>query len=433
MQSIAFFPQLPFSLKFAIVLPMEKQKILVVCQHYWPETFRITDICEGLVENGYEVDVLCGIPNYPKGQFFDGYSYRKNRRQEKAGVQIRRAFEIPRGNNSNFRIFVNFVSFPLASLMHLPRLLRKKYDRILVYQLSPVFMAFMPILLSKMKKTPLYIYICDFWPHSLFSIMPIKNKWLRKRITNFSYWHYRQATGLMGVFEGIAERLHTLVGIPEKKIMYIPQVCEKLYEQKIYDEALMARFCDGKFNIVFAGNINPAQDFETVTAAAKMVKDAGYTNIRYIILGEGMSKPWLMEQVQQLGMGEDWVFEGLVPVEDVPRYQTLADALLVALTQSDLFEYGIPAKVQSYMAAGKPILSAMDGAGYDLIMDSGSGISVKSGDTEGLAAIIQRMVDMPAQQREQLGENGRRYHFANFERNANLKKLIQFVFGENKE
>ncbi len=407
---------------------MEKQRILVVCQHYWPETFRITDICEGLVENGYEVDVLCGIPNYPKGEFFEGYGYRKNRRQVKAGVNIRRAFEIPRGNNSNFRIFVNFISFPLAELMHLPRLLRQKYDRIMVYQLSPVFMAFMPILLAKWSKTPLYIYICDFWPHSLFSILDIKNKTLRKWITNFSYWHYRKADGLMGVFEGIAERLNTLVGIPAEKIMYIPQVCEKLYEQDIHDEKLEKRFCDGRFNIVFAGNINPAQDFETVTAAAKKAKDAGYNKIRYIILGEGMSKQWLMDEAQRLGMGEDWVFEGLVAVEDVPRYQTIADALLVALTKSDLFEYGIPAKVQSYMAAGKPIISAMDGAGYELINGSGAGISVKSGDADGLAKTIMNMYDMSAQQRAEYGAAGRAYHFANFERNANLKKLIDFVF-----
>ncbi len=406
---------------------MRKKKILVVCQHYWPETFRVTDICEGLVENGCEVDVLCGIPNYPAGKFFPGYSYRKNRRQIRRGVNIRRAFEIPRGDNSNFRIAVNFVSFPLASLMHLPGLLRKDYDRIMVYQLSPVFMAFMPIMLAKLKKTKLYIYICDFWPHSLFSIIDVKNKFLRKLITKFSYWHYRKADGLMGVFEGIAERLNTLVGIPKEKIAYIPQVCEKIYEQEIWDDKLMARFCDGRFNIVFAGNINPAQSFDVVTAAARQVKDRGYSGIRYIILGEGMSKQWLMDEAARLDMADDWVFEGLVPVEEVPKYQTLADALLVALSKSELFDYGIPAKVQSYMAAGKPVISAMDGAGKELINGSGCGISVDSGDVSGLAEVIMKMHDMSEAERKAMGSMGKAYHFANFERNANLKKLMDFM------
>ncbi len=411
------------------VVKKQNKKILVVCQHYWPETFRITDICEGLVENGYDVDVLCGIPNYPGGKFFEGYSYTKHRRQVQNGVNIRRAFEIPRGNNSNFRILLNFISFPLASLTHMRRLAKQKYDRILVYQLSPVFMAYMPIRLAKKTKTPLYIYICDFWPHSLFSIFNFKNERLRKWLTNMSYWHYRQADGLIGVFEGIAERLHTLVGIPEEKITYIPQVCEKIYEQQIHDPALEQRFCDGKFNIVFAGNINPAQSFDTVTAAAKKAKDKGYTDIRYIILGEGMSKQWLMDEVGKLGMADDWVFEGLVPVAEVPKYQTIADALLVALSKSDLFAYGIPAKVQSYMASGKPVISAMDGAGKDLINDSGCGISVPSGDVDGLADVIMRIHDMPQEDRLAMGGKGRDYHFAHFERNANLQKLIDFVFG----
>jgi glycosyltransferase involved in cell wall biosynthesis len=225
--------------------------------------------------------------------------------------------------------------------------------------------------------------------------MDIKNRAIRKMITSMSYWHYRKADGLIGVFRGIAERLHTLVGIPEEKITYIPQVCEKIYERQIHDPALEKRFCDGKFNIVFAGNINPAQSFDTVTAAAKKVADAGYTGIRYIILGEGMSKQWLVDEVRRLGMEDSWVFEGLVPVEDVPKYQTVADALLVALSKSDLFEYGIPAKVQSYMASGKPVISAMDGAGKELINESGCGISVSSGDVDGLAGIIMRLHDMP--------------------------------------
>ncbi len=397
-----------------------------MCQHYWPETFRITDICEGLAENGHEVDVLCGIPNYPKGKFFEGYSYTKNRKQVHKGVNIRRAFEIPRGTNTNFRIFINFISFPLGEVGHFFRLLfsKKKYDKILIYQLSPVFMATMPLILGKVKKIPSFVYICDFWPHSLLSIIHIKNKLLIKWVTAFSYWHYKKADGLIGGFEGIATRLNTLVGIPKEKIVYIPQVCEKIYEERIYDEELHKRF-EGTFNIVFAGAINPAQSFDTVVKAAQIVKESGITNICYIILGEGMSKGWLMEETARLGL--NFVFEGLKPVEEVPKYQTLADAMLVALSKSDLFEYGIPVKVQSYMAAGKPIISAMNGAGKELINSVGCGISCDSGEHTALAEIIIKFYNMPKEEREKIGQKGRDYHFANFERNANLKKLMQFM------
>lgn len=410
-----------------------KGRILVVGQHYWPETFRSTDLCEGLVERGYEVDVLTGIPNYPGGKFFDGYSYKKNRKQRKNGVNIERAFEIPRGSKSNFRIFLNFASYSISQLFHIPKYLKRKYDRIICYQLSPVTMALMPIILSKLTKTKLYMYIGDFWPHSLFSIINIKNKFLRKFFTKFSYWHYRQAYAASGVFQGIADRLVSEVGFDPENVAYIPQAAEKLYEKEVYDSELEKRFKDGKFNIVFAGNINPAQAFDVVTKAAREVKDRGIDNVRYIILGEGMSKEWLINEVKNLDMEDDWIFEGLKPVEEVPKYQTIADGLLVALSKSELFTYGIPAKVQSYMAAGKPIIASMDGDAQKLINESGSGKCVPAGDYLGLADVIAEMATADKAELKKYGDAAKKYHYANFERNANLDKYIDFLFKDDKD
>ncbi len=407
------------------------KKILVICQHFWPETFRITDICEGLVEKGYEVDVLCGIPNYPAGKFFKDYGYFKNRRQNYKGINIIRVPEIPRGNNTNLRIFLNYISFPFCSLFYIPMLLRKDYDRILVYQLSPVFMALPGIIISKLKKIKLYIYICDFWPHSLLSILHFKNKTAINIITKMSYWHYRKADGLIGVFKGIQTRLISDIGIPKLKTLYVPQAAEKVYEREDFDQMLHDRFA-GKFNIVFAGNINPAQCFDVVTQAAMMVKQKDYKDINYIIIGEGMSKKWLVDEVEKLGLTDAFFFEGFMPVEEVPKYQTLADALIVALSKSPLFEYGVPAKVQSYMASGKPIVGAMDGEGQRLVNSSGCGICVPSGDVKGLAKAIIALVDLSPAERNKMGIKGRAYHFKHFERDYNLSRLEEFVFNDNR-
>jgi colanic acid biosynthesis glycosyl transferase WcaI len=410
---------------------MKKKRILVICQHFWPETFRITDICEGLVENGYEVDVLCGIPNYPAGKFFEGYGLFKNRRQSYKGINIFRAPEIPRGNNSNVRIFINYLSFPIFSLFYVPRLLSKKYDRVLVYQLSPVFMMWPGILIAKLKRVKLFVYICDFWPHSLLSIINFKNRFLVSALTKMSYWHYRRADGVIGVFKGIQQRVIDNVGVEKSKTLYIPQAAEKIYEIDVHDKNLIKKF-KGKFNIVFAGNINPAQSFETILAALKIIVNKGHRNIRFIIIGDGMSKKWLVDEVHSNNLDDYFSFEGFMPYQDVPKYQTLADALIVALSKSPLFEYGIPAKVQSYLASGKPILGAMDGEGKKLINTSGSGICVDSGDASGLASAIIKMVEMTPEQRKKMGIQGRKYHFKHFERNYNLNRLIQFVFNDNR-
>jgi len=410
----------------------KQERILIVGQHYWPETFRITDIAEGLVERGYHVEVLCGTPNYPAGKFFRGYGFFKKKTEIHNGVKITRVPEIPRGNNSNFRIFINYISFPFFALFYVPFFLFKKYDRVVAYQLSPVFMSLPAILLAKIKQKPLFFYVCDFWPHSLFSMLDIKNKFIRKFITKFSYWHYRRSDGIIGVFKGMQERFVSEVGIQKEKTLYIPQAPEKIYEQQIHDKELSKRF-KGKFNIMFAGNINPAQCFDVITQAAKLVKDDGYKDIRYIIIGDGMSRKWLQAEVKKLGLNKQFVFEGLKPVEDIPKYQTITDATIVALSKSPLFEYGIPAKVYSYMPAGKPIIGAMDGEGQRLINTLAKcGICVDSGDTAGLAKAIEKLVKMPSKQRILLGEHGRNYHFKHFEREYNLDRFIEFIINNNR-
>lgn len=406
------------------------QKILIVGQHYWPETFRITDIAEGLVQRGYEVEVLCGTPNYPTGKFFEGYGFLRKTIETRNGVKITRVPEIPRGNNSSFRIFINYISFPFFSMFYVPFFLFKKYDRILAYQLSPVFMSLPAILLAKLKRKKLYFYVCDFWPHSLFSIIDIKNRFVRKLITQVSYWHYRRADGIIGVFKGMQERFISEVHIPELKTLYIPQAPEKIYENQTIDKGLASRFRI-TFNIVFAGNINPAQSFDVITKAAQIVKDKGYEDIRYIIIGDGMSRKWLQSEVKKLNLTDQFIFEGLKPVEEIPKYQAIADATIVALSKSPLFEYGIPAKVYSYLPSGKPIIASMDGEGQRLINNLAQcGICVNSGDIKGLADAIEKLVIMPTSKRKSLGENGRKYYFKHFEREHNLNRLIDFIVND---
>ena len=149
------------------------KRILIISQHYWPENFRITDIAEGFAASDIAVDVLCGLPNYPKGEYFAGYSYWKPRREERNGVQIYRAGEVLRRGNSSVRIFLNYISYPLTAPLHLLRLLGKRYDAVFCYETSPVLMLWPAIVWSKLTATPLTTYVLDLWPENLYSVLPI--------------------------------------------------------------------------------------------------------------------------------------------------------------------------------------------------------------------------------------------------------------------
>lgn len=404
------------------------KKILIVGQHFWPESFRINDIADFLAnEKDCEVDVLCGLPNYPSGKFPDGYGYFKNRHQTYKNITIHRAFEIPRGNNSSFRIFFNYISFPIASLFHVPKLLTKKYDKIFIYQLSPVMMSIAGILLGKLRRTETIMYVLDLWPENLYSVLHIKNSLLRNIAQSVSHWHYRRVDKLIVLSEKMQDRLASITGIAPENITIIPQAAEKLYEQEIQDKALKDRFKTG-FNLVFTGSITPAQSFDTIIEAAKIVRNTKIDDVNWIIVGDGMARKQVEANVEKAGLKDIFFFEGQKPVTDIPKYTTIADGLIGTLVKSDLLEATIPAKVMSYIASGKPILLSMDGEVRALINEKiKGGYANPAEDYHALAQSVIKLYSLSNEERIAMSTRLKKYHNEHFERTLLLEKLYKFI------
>lgn len=404
-----------------------KTKILVVSQHFWPESFRINDICDFLVnDKKCDVDVLCGLPNYPLGKFYTGYSYFKNKKETHNGLCIRRVLEIPRGNNSNLRIFINYISFPIFSLFHIPYLLTKHYDKILIYQTSPVMMSIVGITIGKLKRVETTICVMDLWPENLFSVLNFKNKLIRKFLTVTSHWYYKKADKLIAMTEKMKEKLIDVTNKSSDKVVIIPQAAEKIYESEVHDKVLKKRF-EKSFNILFTGNISPAQSFETIIGAAKILKTKGLDKIKWIIVGDGMSRKWLEAEVAKNDLTDLFVFEGQHPVADIPKYTAIADILVGCLSKSDLLEATIPAKVYSYIAAGKPIVLAMDGEVQQLINQIRCGFAGPTEDSTALTQNISKIYHSTKLDRDAMGKRAKLYHFKNLERNLTLNKLFDFL------
>lgn len=411
----------------------KKKRILIVCQHFWPESFRINDIADFLADDrDCEVEVLCGLPNYPSGKLAPGYSLFKNRKQIRNSVSIRRVLEIPRGDNSNIRIFLNYVSFPFFSLFHVPRLLTKRYDHIFLYQLSPVMMSIAGLLVGRIKKIPTTMYVLDLWPENLYSVLDIQSPLLRKVATSVSSWHYKKADKLIALSETMKSRLLEVTGKSPENVTVLPQACEKIYEQDIDDPRLTKRF-NKTFNIVYAGNISPAQSFETIIESADLIVKSGIEDIRWIIVGDGMSRNDVISMVRAKGLSQYFVFEGQKPVEDIPKYTHIADAFIGCLVKSSLLEATIPAKVLSYIASGKPIVLAMDGEVQDLINKKiKCGYASGAEDTVSLADNIKKIYSLPQTQQKAFGERARKYHFKHLERNLILARMYDFIFNTSK-
>jgi colanic acid biosynthesis glycosyl transferase WcaI len=291
-----------------------------------------------------------------------------------------------------------------------------------------VMMAIAGILVGKIKRVETTMYVLDLWPENLFSVIDIKNPFLRVVATKVSHWHYKHVDKLVVLSVRMKHKLIDVTNIPENKITVLPQTCEKIYEQESLDGSIAEKFKIG-FNILYAGNISPAQSFETIIAAAIQLKMEGLRDINWIIVGDGMSRKWLENEVAMAGLEKYFYFEGFMPIEDIPKYTFAADLLIGCLVKSDLLEATIPAKVMSYIASGKPMVLAMDGEVQDLVNEKiHCGFASPTGDAAALAENIKAIYSMTEHERRAMGARGRSYHFKYFERSFILTKLYNFIF-----
>ncbi len=402
------------------------KRILVVCQHFWPENFRINDICYGLTDHDIEVDVLCGMPNYPKGEWFEGYNAKGPKRETHRGIAIYRCPEIRRKNNTSIRIFLNYMSYPVTSSFAVRKLYKNKYDKVFIYSLSPVYMGRAGLKIAKKQKIESVTYVMDLWPENLYSVLNFKNKLIRRILYNSSTKYYKRTDKLICLSEKAKRILRERTGKAEEKCMVMPQCCEKFYENTLPDDGLSARF-GGAFNIVYTGNISPAQDFPAMAEAARLLRERG-VKANWIIVGDGMSRTEAEETVREKGLSDIFFFEGSKAPTEIPKYTHIASALIACLTKSPLLDCTIPAKVMSYFAAGRPIVLGMDGEANETVNSCGCGFATESGDAKALADSLEKLARLSPAEREEMGARAKALHFEKFERDSNLNRLIEFIF-----
>lgn len=403
------------------------KRILVVSQHFWPENFRINDIVEGFLQDGLAVDVLCGLPNYPKGEWFDGFNAKGPLTGSYHGARVFRAKELPRRGNTGASIFLNYISWPLYARFALHRL-PGNYDAVFCFNTSPVLMCWPAAVYAKKHGVPLTNYVLDIWPENLYSVLPVQNKLLRRLAAAVSDNLYKRADRLVAMSEPLQARLMARTGKPAAKVAVIPQYCEDFYAVPQLDAALRARF-GGRFNLVFTGTFTPAQSLETVIDAVQAARAAGAETLHLLLVGDGMSREALEKRVAECNAGGCVTFYGSVPAADIPKFTALADALIVCLSASPDLGMTVPAKVASYMAAGKPVLASMDGAGFAAIQEAGCGYASPACDAAALAENLLALYRLPPAARAALGQKAKDYYLAHYRRDILLRKLEDFILG----
>lgn len=373
--------------------------ILVVTQYYYPEPFRINEICEEFVKRGHSVTVLTGRPNYPDGEIYDGYS--NIFQEEHKGVVILRCKNRPRKKGS-LNLLLNYISFWIKASMYI-RKLSKDFDMVYSYQLSPISSSSPACWYAKKYHKPYFLYCLDIWPESIKESFSSKSpiykciSWISKKI-------YSSADTIGVTSPSFIYYLSDLIQRPQERFAYIPQHARDILckSDSIVHERL---------NILFTGNIGASQNLDVLVDAISHIKDEH--GFKVTIVGSGSDLERLQEKVQQLGITELITFTGRQPKEKMADYYEDADICFLSLRDEGAVSWTIPGKLQEYMSAGKTILAAINGDARFVIEDAQCGVCVNYDDSVGLSKVI---LDFVKNKKRLLsfGHNSRAYYLKHF-------------------
>ena len=394
-------------------------KILFVCQYFYPEVFRGNDIAFHWAEDGHEVHVVTGIPNYPDGVFHQGYGWFKKRHEVVNGVKVTHLPIIPRGNNK-IMLMLNYFSYLIVGWVYmLFHALFHKYDRVFVQQLSPVMMSAPGVLYKRIRKTPLYTWVLDLWPESLTAAGGINNKYVLAFFKHYVRSEYKHSDKIL-ISSRSFEKSILEYGDYKDKIVYYPQWSDASPNDNVNKNDTLPELPEG-FKLMFAGAVGEAHGFECTMEAARLTKEQ--KEIKWVIVGDGRKLEWVREYVKEHGLEETVYTLGRFPAEAMPWFFGQADVMLVTLSDDPLFKLYAPAKISSYMAAGKPIVAVLNGEGAEMIRDAGCGWTLAAGDAEGFAKLAIDLSRKDASELAAKGANAAKYYDEHFVKEKCLKKL----------
>jgi len=396
-------------------------KLLLVSQYFWPESFLINRLCRKLSELGHQVTVITAKPNYPQGEIFPGYKAMKVQREEYYGIEVVRIPICPR-KRGVLGLIANYISFVVSGVFYMPRLVKgREFDVILVYAVSPITAAIPAVWIKRKLGSHLAIWVQDLWPQSLSATGYIKSKTLLKIVGRLVSWIYSEADTLLGQSRAFVREIGKYAD--NDKILYYPNSIEPPAEDLSDGPDIDTSCLENGFSVVFAGNIGKAQAIPTLIEAASLLVGS---DCRMVFIGDGSMLDWARQEVSRLNLG-NVSFMGRVESNHIPWLYHQADALLVSLADEDIFSFTIPSKIQSCLAAGKPIVASVNGEAAEIIVRSGSGRVTPAADAVGLAGSILEIRNMSVHERREMGCNGLKYFQNHFDMNVQSRHLIDIL------
>ncbi len=399
-------------------------RLLVVSQYFWPENFRINDLVAELVRRGHHITVLTGLPNYPDGKVFQQFRDDPLRYSHYEGAEVIRVPLMPRGQGG-LRLMLNYLTFAAsASVVGLWKLRGRQFDVIFAYEPSPITVGLPAAVMRSVKRAPLAFWVLDLWPETLQAIGVVRSRALLQLVGKLVAFIYKRCDLILAQSKSFIPQIQKYAG-SSSRVVYFPSWAESVFDMQHVVPACEVPLKPGSFNVMFAGNIGDAQDFPAILAAAESLKSLAH--IRWPIVGDGRMARWVADEIKRRHLQDCVQMLGRHPVERMPSFFKHANALLVSLKDEPIFSMTIPGKLQSYLAAGIPVVAMLNGEGVEVLKSSQSGLTCAAGDHGGLAATVLKLSEMSEEERETMGRNGLDVSVREFDRDTLIDRLEEWI------
>lgn len=387
-------------------------KVLVVCQHYYPEPFTITHVCEHLASSGHDVLVVTAKPHYGYTEIPKEYVHVDD--EVRNGVRLHRVNIAIRANTRS-SIIRNYLSFYFNAMSYV-RKLKEEFDVVYSMSLSPIISVAPGNLYAKKHHVKHVLHCLDLWPESVLITNAVKkSSAMYKALYRWSRKIYAEADEILISSPSFYDYFRDVLHLGEKKIefcMQPPLLAKQIGEDVIYERP----------SFVYAGNIGRLQLIDELLESFSLLLHRGF-DADLIMIGAGSRLEEAKALSEKLGLSSHVRFLGMKPRGVTAGYYANAEGIVVPLKEEGYVGKTIPNKLVSCLAEGKPILAFLGGDGAKLLRESGGAIFPKSMDAEGFADAFAKLLLSSKEEKERLGQKNRDYYLSSCEQGQLCRKI----------
>ena len=387
--------------------------ILIVSQRFWPENFRINIIINKLKQRN-NIYVLTEKPNYPNKNIPKKYKKKFFYNENKNKLKILRVPTISRGNN-NFQLLINYFNFIFWSIISIFQFRKKKIELVFVYATSPIFQALSAIFFSKLYKVPSVLWVQDLWPDVLKDLKIVNNEFLTLVISFFVNLIYKNFDHIIVQSNSYKKIIKQKVKNKKIKVFFNPE--NSNFKNKV--KYKKSKF----FKITYAGNLGKAQSLECLIKAVNKIRHEKFI---INIFGSGSEKNKLLFFIKKYKLQNKIKYFKPLKFNLLKKYMHDSDAFILFLKKGSALSNTLPAKIQTYLSFGKPIIVSSDGEAKNFVKKNKIGFYSNAENSNALSKQILACINIDYKKKNEIFNKSKNTFIHDIELNNWTKKLTIF-------